>query len=82
MQTPQRWNIDAIRNFMLVIGPISSAYDFLTFFILLKVFGAAETLFPTGWFVESLAATYLVLVEIVKRRLTGRLMVGGKDARG
>ena len=38
-----------IRNFMLVIGPISSAFDFLTFYILLKVFQADEKLFtPAG----------------------------------
>jgi P-type Mg2+ transporter len=49
---------------MLVIGPISSVYDFLTFFILLKVFHASETLFHTGWFVESLATQTLVLFVI------------------
>jgi P-type Mg2+ transporter len=37
---PQRWNIDVIRNFMLLIGPVSSLYDFLTFWVLLAVFRA------------------------------------------
>jgi P-type Mg2+ transporter len=51
---PQRWNIDVIRNFMLLIGPVSSLYDFQTFWVLLAVFRAPESLFHTGWFVESL----------------------------
>src|SRR6266568_5038494 len=41
IQKPQRWNIQLIRNFMLFIGPISSLYDFLTFFLLLSVFHAS-----------------------------------------
>jgi Mg2+-importing ATPase len=63
-QKPQRWDMRLIRNFMLVIGPISSLYDFLTFYILLKVFHASETAFHTGWFVESLATQTLVLFVI------------------
>ena len=46
------------------IGPISSIYDFLTFFVLLWLFHAAEALFHTGWFVESLATQTLVLFVI------------------
>lgn len=61
---PQRWNIDVIRNFMLLIGPVSSLYDFLTFWVLLAVFRASEPLFHTGWFVESLATQTLVLFVI------------------
>ena len=64
VRRPQRWNIDVIRNFMLIIGPISSIYDFLTFFALLWVFHASEALFHTGWFVESLATQTLVLFVI------------------
>jgi Mg2+-importing ATPase len=64
VRKPQRWNIDIIRNFMLIIGPISSIYDFLTFFALLHVFHASEALFHTGWFVESLATQTLVLFVI------------------
>jgi Mg2+-importing ATPase len=61
---PQRWDIRLIRNFMLLIGPISSIYDFLTFFALLKFFHAGEAFFHTGWFVESLATQTLVLFVI------------------
>lgn len=61
---PRRWDIGLIRKFMIYIGPISSIYDFLTFFILLKIFHASEQLFHTGWFVESLATQTLVLFVI------------------
>ena len=64
IRKPHRWNIKLIRNFMLAIGPISSVYDFLTFFVLLKVFLASEQLFQTGWFVESLATQTLVVFVI------------------
>lgn len=61
---PQRWNVGMIRDFMIYIGPISSVYDFLTFFALLKIFKASEQLFHTGWFVESLATQTLVIFII------------------
>jgi len=61
---PRRWDIKLIRDFMLYIGPISSIYDFLTFYALLKIFNASEALFHTGWFVESLATQTLVLFVI------------------
>jgi P-type Mg2+ transporter len=61
---PRRWDIKLIRDFMLYIGPISSIYDFLTFYALLKIFHASEALFHTGWFVESLATQTLVLFVI------------------
>lgn len=61
---PKRWNVAFIRRYMLVIGPISSAFDFATFFIMLKVFRAGEDLFHTGWFVESLATQTLVIFVI------------------
>lgn len=64
---PQRWDISVIRNFMIFIGPISSIYDFLTFWFMLKVFHASEALFHTGWFVESLATQTLVLFVIRTR---------------
>jgi Mg2+-importing ATPase len=64
VQKPRRWNIALIRRFMLVIGPISSAYDFLTFYVLLHAFHAPASLFHTGWFVESLATQTLVIFVI------------------
>jgi Mg2+-importing ATPase len=64
IQKPQHWNIGLIRSFMLFIGPISSVFDFLTFYVLLHVFHANEVQFHTGWFVESLATQTLVLFVI------------------
>jgi len=64
IQKPQHWNIKLIRDFMVFIGPVSSIFDFLTFFVMLAVFHAAEPLFHTGWFVESLATQTLVLFII------------------
>jgi Mg2+-importing ATPase len=64
IQKPHRWDMRLIRDFMLYIGPISSFYDFLTFFVLLKVFHASEHLFHTGWFVESLATQTLVIFVV------------------
>jgi Mg2+-importing ATPase len=63
---PKRWQIGFIRQFMMIIGPISSIYDFLTFGVLLWVFHAFtnESLFHSGWFVESLATQTLVVFVI------------------
>ncbi len=64
LRSPQRWDIRLIRDFMIYIGPISSIYDFLTFYVLLHLLHASEPLFHTGWFVESLATQTLVLFVI------------------
>mgnify|MGYP000915462527 CR=1 FL=1 len=74
VKKPRRWNVDLIRRFMLVVGPISSLYDFLTFFVLLRVFHASEAVFHTGWFVESLATQTLVIfvVRTAKSPLASR----------
>ncbi len=61
---PRRWDLDIVRKFMFVFGPLSSIFDFVTFGLLLWVFHADETLFHTGWFVESLATQTLVIFII------------------
>jgi Mg2+-importing ATPase len=61
---PRRWNTAEIRNFMLVVGPVSSLFDFGTFWVMRHVFHAREALFHTGWFVESLATQVLVIFVI------------------
>lgn len=53
---------------MLVFGPLSSVFDFLTFYVLFRLFDAGEQLFQTGWFVESLATQILVVFAIRTRR--------------
>jgi P-type Mg2+ transporter len=64
MLKPRRWNVAFIRRYMLVLGPISSAFDLATFAVMLKVFRADAPLFRTGWFVESLATQTLVIFVI------------------
>jgi len=64
IKKPHHWDIGLIRRFMFWIGPLSSIYDFLTFYVLLKVFHAGEREFHTGWFVESLATQTLVIFVI------------------
>lgn len=67
LRKPHVLDMNFIRDFMLVIGPISSAFDFLTFYILLTVLKANEMLFQTGWFVESLSTQVLVIFIIRTR---------------
>ncbi|MBI3801306.1 MAG: magnesium-translocating P-type ATPase [Deltaproteobacteria bacterium] len=64
---PRHWNMNFIRNFMMIVGPVSSLFDFLTFFVLLRVLHADEALFHTGWFIESLATQVLVIFIIRTR---------------
>ena len=64
---PSRWNLPLIERFMLVLGPVSSLFDFLTFAALLYLFSADEALFQTGWFIESLATQTLVIFVIRTR---------------
>ena len=64
VRKPRQWDMKAIRNFMFVMGPISSLFDFLTFFVLLKLFHAGESMFQTGWFIESMATQVLVIFII------------------
>jgi Mg2+-importing ATPase len=52
---------------MLVLGPVSSIFDFLTFFALIWLFGAGQAMFQTGWFIESLATQSLVVFVIRTR---------------
>jgi Mg2+-importing ATPase len=61
---PRRWDIRLIRDFMIWIGPISSVYDFVTFYVLRRILHAGEAEFHTGWFVESLATQTLILFVI------------------
>jgi len=65
---PVKWNIKLIERFMLVFGPVSSVFDFLTFYVLLYLFDAGEMLFQTGWFIESITTQVLVVFAIRTRR--------------
>jgi P-type Mg2+ transporter len=66
---PAAWDMKFIRNFMSVFGPVSSIFDFLTFWIMLVVLHASHAGFRTGWFVESIATQTLVVYVIRTRRI-------------
>jgi Mg2+-importing ATPase len=65
IEGPRRWDIRLIRNFIIVFGIVSSAFDFLTFGALLFVLKATPAQFRTGWFVESVI-TELLIVPVVR----------------
>lgn len=65
---PKKWDMSIIKKYMLVFGPASSLFDFLTFFLLLKLFQANQSLFQTGWFLESIATQVLVVFVIRTQR--------------
>ena len=65
---PVTWDVRTIERFMLVFGPVSSIFDFLTFYVMLHLFGAGEALFQTGWFIESMTTQVLVVFAIRTRR--------------
>ena len=60
---PRQWTIGKILRFILFIGPISSIFDYLTFFLMLYVFNSWHNpaLFQSGWFVESLFTQTLII---------------------
>ncbi len=66
---PARWDVHAIQRFMLIFGPISSLFDYLTFGALLLALGVNEHVFQTGWFVESLF-TQVLVVLVIRTRLS------------
>jgi Mg2+-importing ATPase len=65
---PAHWDIHGVERFMLVFGPISSVFDFVTFGLLLLVLGPNEKAFHTGWFIESLFTQILVVLVIRTQR--------------
>ena len=66
---PAAWDMTFIRRFMSVFGPVSSIFDFLTFWVMLALLHATHTGFRTGWFVESIATQTLVVYVIRTRRV-------------
>jgi Mg2+-importing ATPase len=70
---PRRWEIGDITRFMLVIGPISSIFDYATYLMMYFIFGARDpahaSLFQTGWFVESILSQTLIIHVIRTHRL-------------
>jgi len=67
IQQPHKWDVAYIRRFMLVFGPLSSVFDFLTFGLLIWVLHAGEAQFHTGWFIESIMSAALVVFAVRTR---------------
>jgi Mg2+-importing ATPase len=63
LNKPRKWEIGKILRFILFIGPISSIFDYATFFLMLYIFNCWHNpaLFHTGWFVESLFTQTLII---------------------
>jgi len=65
---PRRWDISAIRKFMITFGLISSVFDYLTFGLLLLILRVNETQFRTGWFLESVISASIIVLVIRSRK--------------
>jgi Mg2+-importing ATPase len=67
VESPRRWNMRFIRNFMMTFGLLSSLFDYLTFGVLLLILRASPEKFRTGWFVESVISASLVVLAVRTR---------------
>ena len=65
---PRRWDIKAIRKFMITFGLVSSVFDYLTFGLLLLILHANEGKFRTGWFLESVISASVIVLVIRSRK--------------
>jgi Mg2+-importing ATPase len=65
---PRRWDIKAIRKFMITFGIVSSVFDFLTFGLLLLILHATQVQFRTGWFMESVISASMIVLVIRSRK--------------
>jgi P-type Mg2+ transporter len=64
VERPHRWDLNFIQRFMIVFGPLSSIFDFITFGVLLLIMHADQASFHTGWFVESVLSAGLVVFAL------------------
>ncbi|MFS8082197.1 MAG: magnesium-translocating P-type ATPase [Ginsengibacter sp.] len=73
LEQPKKWNAGGIAKFMMFIGPISSIFDYATFALMWFVFKANspehQSLFQTGWFVESLLSQTLIVHMIRTKKI-------------
>jgi Mg2+-importing ATPase len=65
---PRRWDIKAIRKFMITFGIVSSVFDFITFGLLLLILHATQVQFRTGWFLESVISASMIVLVIRSRK--------------
>ena len=81
IQHPRKFDISAMKKFMVVFGLLSTSFDLITFYIMLNIFHVSEHGFQTGWFIESLLTQILVVfivrtrhIPFVQSRPSGRLV--------
>jgi Mg2+-importing ATPase len=76
IEKPRHWDLAELTRFVLVIGPLSSIFDYSTFLLMLYVFHCwdvstpqlaahSASLFQTGWFVESLL-TQTMIIHVIR----------------
>lgn len=60
---PRKWQVNNIRKYIMSIGPISSIFDYITYFVLWFMFKGFNNpaMFQTGWFLESLLTQTLII---------------------
>ncbi len=68
VEYPRRWDIKAIRKYMITFGLVSSVFDYLTFGVLLFILHATPNQFRTGWFLESVVSASLIVLVIRSRK--------------
>jgi len=73
---PRRWDIKAIRKFMITFGLVSSVFDYVTFGLLLLILHANEGQFRTGWFLESVISASIIVLVIRSRKPFFRSLPG------
>jgi Mg2+-importing ATPase len=76
VQCPHRWNIRSLRRFMVVFGVISSVFDYITFFYLLKILKSSQDVFRTGWFIQSVLTELLALLILRSRQSVLKSRIG------
>ncbi|MDE3237103.1 MAG: magnesium-translocating P-type ATPase [Bacteroidota bacterium] len=73
LDAPKKWSAGGITRFMIFIGPISSIFDYATFFLMLYVFKAntpaQQSLFQSGWFIEGLLSQTLIVHMIRTKKI-------------
>ena len=69
LEAPHIWDMSAILRFTLIMGPLSSIFDVVVFWLLVRVFGVGVDEFRTAWFVES-AITQILVIFIIRTHLS------------
>jgi Mg2+-importing ATPase len=68
LASPHTWDMREVLHFMLIMGPLSSVFDLLTFLVLRQGFELGIAQFRTAWFLESMA-TQILVIFVIRTRL-------------